>query len=1315
VANGNQLLATFNGKKYWFEALPGCTDAVFDVLNENKYFCNVCQGPDYSKPYPTSPLCLNQQAGSSFMSPNKQCTPADTGCDSRLAIWSAAKYAFFELGFSGTQVEIRFKKEWDFLFLMEMRSYAVYETISATKKRVFCKLISDNLDDDQTLCTWIRTGDYTKIVLDVSSEIYRRIIASTSTAFVILKKAPFVIKRKYIQDAAVLNVDLTDPAAFNPPIDFFLDLTFNTAGFKESIWTPVYQPFAVMNQPLNLNVGAKDWRLSLLSYEWTCISITGETTSDLRKSFNASLQTFKNAALQLNLTDTRLQGKTLVMLLKLKDEFFQEYYHIFEMQVVTPPRALEPFLNEPLLYSDGNQEVFVPLKPNIQNLNESLVTLTTTGLTGTLTSSLTKRYNYFVLQLKVDVGNDFNVTLTYGTYTPTVLQFFRVKSRVQSYIFHEDKATNDAPFIFQLINRGANFKVYCADDTNRQSCLPGWTTSSYTPGDRVTMASPFSFAGAANEAKTLFFMTTIGSDTSIASSRVTAIVSPPGQTVSTTPKVATRATIAYPESPFFASNEVTYYDFTPSAVSYGASVAAPYIDTNMDKQSTTLTFANDGYSQYSINQAAAVSSFKLTTGYSATLSGTDQHSFFESRIAPIVASSSLTVAQTSNNGIVDLTFAVTTANRGTCNDPLSFFTTQLVFDGKVIVSDVGQVACYSLIPKIFGSQAINVQARTSTYCGQVVSNTVAFLDSTGLTFTSTLASYVGNSLVSLGTSVSEQVNGLNLVMLQLWKGYARCIQNSGCIATPVDFMTQAEIVLSKIPTTLEQNKYALTSRYSLINSFMWEPKIMTDPAVNNLLMTMFNTSEYLKTKARPILYANPRLSRELRKSLSDLNLIQTETVDVPIRMATNMLSVLLFQYVNNTDRGYLLNYSITDIVNYAEFKQLRVSSNKRKEYYEDESACLSAMTVLTPLEPSISIELSNTKKLVFKNLAFENTSEYYEIIVLGWKPALVEKIEKYYNKSNQAVWEHFYYEFRTYFRSEIPIAGEGQILGTDCQQKAECSPSTEAGYNVCTCVQLNASVPFFPKPDTYTLEPKPYVPINVNTTQPPGNTTDPPKKDGDSSLAKDAKELFDNPNANKLDFTTVNNFSTWCYSTLGIFFIFFVLYGLGIFNSGKLKSWSVGFAMNVSMKLFIHQLMLQEESTHKKKTDEERNDSCDFDAEDAFSKPSHLGTHSSNQNLTEDQKNVISRLKRMKEDQDRKSSMLPEIEMIDLKVAEKCGYKKLTPLFLYFLYLMMNHPITSILFLKSEQYSKVIMLSLTYIRMMAHLALSMYFTLGKPE
>jgi hypothetical protein len=238
---------------------------------------------------------------------------------------------------------------------------------------------------------------------------------------------------------------------------------------------------------------------------------------------------------------------------------------------------------------------------------------------------------------------------------------------------------------------------------------------------------------------------------------------------------------------------------------------------------------------------------------------------------------------------------------------------------------------------------------------------------------------------------------------------------------------------------------------------MWEPKIMTDPAVNNLLMTMFNTSEYLKTKARPILYANPRLSRELRKSLSDLNLIQTETVDVPIRMATNMLSVLLFQYGNNTDRGYLLNYSITDIVNYAEFKQLRVSSNKRKEYYEDESACLSAMTVLTPLEPSISIELSNTKKLVFKNLAFENTSEYYEIIVLGWKPALVEKIEKYYNKSNQAVWEHFYYEFRTYFRSEIPIAGEGQILGTDCQQKAECSPSTEAGYNVCTCVQLNAA------------------------------------------------------------------------------------------------------------------------------------------------------------------------------------------------------------------------------------------------------------------
>jgi hypothetical protein len=231
----------------FFDAPPGCLSASFSLANNYNFFCDTCDAVNYVRLTPTDPYCLNMVcAGSPYMSINKQCISSDLNCDSRLCIWNtpeflvAGKYSFFELTFSGTQIAIQVKKDWRYFFMFEVKQFAVFNEVSATEKQIFCRLISENLNDDQSICTWINDEkDNPKIILDVSPAMYRKLIASTSTPFLYLKKSALVLKRKLITDTPVQNKNLLDSNVFNPPLDIELGLTFNTKGFKDSNWLPV--------------------------------------------------------------------------------------------------------------------------------------------------------------------------------------------------------------------------------------------------------------------------------------------------------------------------------------------------------------------------------------------------------------------------------------------------------------------------------------------------------------------------------------------------------------------------------------------------------------------------------------------------------------------------------------------------------------------------------------------------------------------------------------------------------------------------------------------------------------------------------------------------------------------------------------------------------------------------------------------------------------------------------------------------------------------------------------------------------------------
>jgi hypothetical protein len=1097
VAQPHQIPGIFNGIQIWLEPSPGCVEAIFDSANEFNFHCTLCNTPAFGKVNPSDHHCLNQQCNSPHRGINKHCRASDPDCDSRLCIsttpefLTAGKYSFFELAFSGTQIEIRFKKEWDFFFKVEVKAFAVYDEISATQKRVFCRLLSENLNDDQSICTWVSNNDYTKLILDVTPEMYRKLTASTSTPFLTLKKSALAIKRKWITDVGVLGVDLTDAAVFSPPLDFELALKFNDKGHKDSNWLPVYQPFAVFNQKLSLKVAEKDSRLNIMSYDWRCLKVLGEATPALRDSFNSTLQTFKNAAVDLDLTNAQLQGKSLVMLLTIKDEFYQEYYHLFDLQVVAIPRALEPASSDPIFYTDGTESTYIALFPLVEQFDPSQVSVSSVGLTGTMTSQIITRSNHIVLALKVQNGNDFNITLSYQTYTPTVLTMIKVRKHVQSLIIHEKSVDVESPLIVQVINRATSFRVFCVEESTSSSCLNDPTLTSYSPGERVTLSSPFNFLSSPQAEKTLFFVTTIGSDVSISSSK---IVQREGSQVGIKiQEVTSRAGIMYPESPFFLSDDNFYLDFKNLKISNPTSYPTNYLDNNLIVQQGNVAFSSDSESPFLLTQSQNLLAHKIVSSVGFTTENQATHTLTQSRIISKPVSSTVQLSQKSvNNNLINLRLTVSSAQRGTCNQPLGQFPTQFIFDDKVIVSDLGSTALLQFIPGVFSSLPVTVSAKTHTNCGPVSSQPTTFTGISGLS--PSLSSYLTVLLSSIDSKTTpERINILNIGMLNIWKAYHACLTQSVCIAPLADLKIAAESILSHEPSSYDQdNKFSISGRFSFIGSFLWESTLVNDATLRELSASLASTTHHLKTTVEPLLSSHQRLSRNLRLALSGLDLIQADLVDLPIRTASQVLAAQLFSYSDDSDRSALLQSTVTDLITLSELKQVRVSSHQKTETYEDQNLKMLGKTFLTPLEPEISIETSSTSKLVFKNLAFTTTSAYLDLIIINWKTSTLNKLRSLPVASSLGLRE-YYIEFRSQFSKINTLSGEVQVLDVSCAQEVKCSSSVLENYNVCACFKLNEQQEPNPIPPSDPVDP-PSDPVDPpsDPVDPPSDPVDPP-------------------------------------------------------------------------------------------------------------------------------------------------------------------------------------------------------------------------------
>jgi hypothetical protein len=890
----------------------------------------------------------------------------------------------------------------------------------------------------------------------------------------------------------------------------------------------------------------------------------------------------------------------------------------------------------------------------------------------------------------------------------------RIKNRAQAFISHSASADQSKPFVVNFFSRAQSFKVYCVDELEQNSCLASSSSTLYTPGEQVALASPFSFSASSTQDKLLFFLSSVGSDLTISSTKVQGIV-PTGSlpTPLDVPALQSRATITHPEAPHFSQNNNFYLDFRTEVLSSPAAVAETYMDDSLLLQFATVPYSIDTKSQFLLDQTAYVPAFKMSSTVAFVINGLDSHQLTLTRIISQPETSSVLTTQTVSSGFTEVGLRVRSAVRGTCNEPLAQFYSQFFFDGKVIIGDIGEINKILFVPGIFQTAGVSVTARTMTNCGPVLSNPLLVQDTTGQPFSLSLPAYMTALLTKLGSNNLEKINTLNIIMLNIWKGFQNCKKNGICLASQTEFISQAALVLDQFPTTLENNKYFMTSVYSLISSFLWEPGLATDAMTVRLLNSMIETSTYLKGQINPLLGANSRLSRALRVGLSNLDLIQAELLEVPILMAANMLTNLLFSYANDTDRNDLLNKTIREIVTQGEVKQVRVSSRNKVESYADDTLKMEAMTVLTPLDPVISIDINSTTKLVFKNLVFANQSEYYDIIVVSWTPALISKMDPIYNQtSNGFIRQTFYFDFRSYFESNVPLSGEGQVLGTNCQTPPTCSASSVADYQVCACFDLNTSTAL---PPTVTKLPPGSNSTNSTNSTNPSKTPDQPNKGID--------KLFTNPNADKLDLdmSSYNNFSAWSYSTMLIFFLFSGNYGLSIRNKNKLKKKSEANAQLVSTQLLIHTLAVvgeqQANLDSQRKTPirakvEENPERADSEEDENKSSGSSQPQSDSNMSLTPDAKKLKRQVKKLIEQQEKDNPNCPDDEKVKIDIADNCGYKKMHWFSMYLMYLKLNHPLTSVYYLKSEQYSKFAVLSLNYVRAMSHLAWSMYFTMG---
>jgi hypothetical protein len=227
---------------------------------------------------------------------------------------------------------------------------------------------------------------------------------------------------------------------------------------------------------------------------------------------------------------------------------------------------------------------------------------------------------------------------------------------------------------------------------------------------------------------------------------------------------------------------------------------------------------------------------------------------------------------------------------------------------------------------------------------------------------------------------------------------------------------------------------------------------------------------------------------------------------------------------------------------------------------------------------------------------------------------------------------------------------------------------------------------------------------------------------GGKSVDGVIQNLLNNPTNSSKNLGELNNFSLYFWSTLGIFGVAGILSLVGLGFASKLSRASVNFAKTASTKVKIHKVAIQEQikkdqlgqSQDNKitpiRSKVDRNEDPGTDPEDGSNKSSAKET----KNLTPEQKAIKDRLTQMSNNQAKNNPNCPDSEKIDLDLAEKCGYQKMSAFSMFSMFLKMNHPTTSIPFLNSSEFSKGMMIGMNYLRMMTHLGISTALVAGKP-
>ena len=1303
--NGRTRLAlTLAGVKHCYEMPPGCLSGVFDAGGE--FFCNTCDAPTFVKYDPADRYCLNLICNNAFTGINKQCTPANNPglCDPNLCLWTnlplqcnagACIYDIFQLEFSGTDLTVKLKSDIGFLFSFDVKDFVVYEAISAAEKRVFCSMISPDINDNLSTCTYL--GD--QIKLSLVQITFEKLVAAGKLN---LNKKAFKVFRRML---SLDNIDITDPAnslGFN----FNSQALLNTASKRTGSWFAVFEKNMNYDQGIRAAVHSKNTNLQISSYFWECTSAGADAA--LKQELNLLLAGFKDKPLSVQLNNINFKSKQVKIKLSVTDQFSQIHESYFTFTVTSSLSVFELFEQTPVYYVDGETGVFVSLRANYQNININDVTYTAEGLVGggSFTTNLQKRANHYVLHLKVTGGNDFNLQLGYLTYPTGQLQLVRVKPNYISEVIHPTAVDNINPFKFQLISRKSTFQLYCVDESSMSQCVPNPQNQVFSVGDEITLADIFNFG--TESAKKIFFRIGSGYYDTVSSIEVL------GKTSSqqTAPLIDIKPTIDYPESPFLSKNVGLFLDSRLLVVQSATGEPTTYINTQGLEASYTPTF----------DVASSLRQFFLTNQPDSLVrrlqfllqidGGLGYHLVSQSNVpTPQTLSVKIRKSATSDN-LVLLEVTSSTDSRGLCNDPDSTFTFHTVLNQRFHLADYGHYSGRNLIPRVFDQTPLQLKVHLHTYCSILSSTEEAILDDSGLDYVSSLSSYIGFLTLKTASNSRDQMNSYNLIMAHLNQMYSRCSASQYCPVGLAEIRTEAAKILSKLIEFYEDSRFAMLVRYSLVGSFVWENYLVNAEGLKKLLEVTELTSAYIVSKLLPALQSHTRFQRGLRLAVSQQDMLLADQVDFPVDVTSSLLANVLFSYLPDADRNQQIDRAFKTIIRHYEKKMLKVSSHLKQESFENTHAKVAGLTITSPLRSEYSVSLDPDTQVVLRNLQFSQADPYYEVIIVSWQQALITRLKQTYEDGlNEFLSQDFYIDFVNYFAAKIPIGGQANLY----RKPANCAAPTTAncldqtpvpGLVLCKCYDLATISSRSPTLGTRTLPAPQDPPIGLGPTSnpapPPSNPSGPqiptpPTEPAAPGTGSSSGGLIHLPSADPI---IPNNPSFHTFAvTAGILELVILVCYLGfLLKKSALNRIARKYFEKCCTQVLVHDIMQQVE----KHDDLDRMFSLEPEesSSDGSSSPSDCTIKESE--LQDKEKRVLRRLKHLK-------NKHPELDLSSLR---KDDLARLTLTRFFFMYLKLNHAWASLAFLRSSKYFRITMITLTYSRILAHLAVSMFFTLS---